>query len=352
MAPRSTIMLDDLDRAIEAHPPVDDRPATADVVQQIPLALLVPSSRNPRVNFGAMNELADSLARHGLLQPILARRAGDRYEIIGGHRRAAAAAMLDWPTIGAIVRDVPPDDAYIQTLVENLQRANLSPKEEAAGYETLLRERGWSTHQVAEAVARSQSSVSRRLRVFEDPVLAPHVLANRVPVSVAEETLTLGPADRASVIEQAAEQDWTRADVRRAVRNIMEPTVTPHLPRGFQAALELVLQGVRDAQPGELTDRHIKLLQQLLLQGKNYEQRVAARARARARGRAMPQITASGAVLLAPDPDAPVPTFEGPYRVVPTHDRNTWYVLDRHDREVGDYDDEGAARAHLAALST
>ena len=101
---------------------------------------------------------------------MVVRRRGDGYELIAGHRRFQAAKVLGWTEIAAVVRDETDDQAYILTLVENLQREDLTPREEAAALEVLVRERGWTTRQVGEAIKRSHMYVSRRLRVFDDNI--------------------------------------------------------------------------------------------------------------------------------------------------------------------------------------
>src|SRR5207248_9368565 len=149
-------------------------------------------------------ELTDSYRAHGILQPVVARRAGATYELVAGHRRLEAAKLLGWTEIAAVVRDETDDQAYILTLVENLQREDLTPKEEAAALEVLMRERGWSTRQVGEAVKRSAMYVSRRLRVFDDPVRAPLVLHDGLAVSTAEELLRAANADIRKQLAAAA----------------------------------------------------------------------------------------------------------------------------------------------------
>src|SRR5207244_8182571 len=127
---------------------------------------------------------------HGRVEPVAVRRSGTGEQLIAGHRRLAHARRLGWPQIAAVVREKTNDqDAYILTLVENLQREDLTPKEEAAALEVLVRERGWSTRQVGEALKRSHMYVSKRLRVFEDDALAAPVLSGSLPVSTAEEFL-------------------------------------------------------------------------------------------------------------------------------------------------------------------
>jgi ParB family transcriptional regulator, chromosome partitioning protein len=140
---------EDLDAAIDARPPVDDR-----LVHSLPTTSIRPSQRNPRQRID-VDELVESLRAYGLLQPIVVRRRGAGYELIAGHRRYEAARRLGWSEIAAVVRDETDEHAYILTLVENLQREDLEPKEEAAALEVLVRERGWSTRQVGEAIKRS-----------------------------------------------------------------------------------------------------------------------------------------------------------------------------------------------------
>jgi ParB/RepB/Spo0J family partition protein len=118
------------------------------IADTLPVAAIRPSPRNPRQRVSAVAELADSLREHGLLQPVVVRPRGAAYELIAGHRRLEAAKMLGWTEIAAVVRDETDDQAYILTLVENLQREDLTPKEEAAALEVLVRERSWSTRQL------------------------------------------------------------------------------------------------------------------------------------------------------------------------------------------------------------
>ena len=100
------------------------------LTQSLPLASIQPSARNPRMHIDNIAELADSLRAHGLLQPVVVRRRGrDGYELIAGHRRVQAAKLIGWPEIAAVIRDENDDQAYILTLVENLQREDLSPSQ-------------------------------------------------------------------------------------------------------------------------------------------------------------------------------------------------------------------------------
>jgi ParB family chromosome partitioning protein len=209
-------------RATAVVPPVDDR-----IVHMLPIASIQPSPHNPRRQMDNIDELAQSLRTHGLLQPIVVRRRGGGYELIVGHRRYEAAKLLGWTEIVASVRDETPKQAYVLALVENLQREDLSLKDVAAALEVLVREVG-STHKVAERIKKSAMYVSRRLRVFDDPVLAPLVLRNELPVSTAEELLRESDSDsRRELAEQAVDEQWSQGDARRAVQASRNVTLQP-----------------------------------------------------------------------------------------------------------------------------
>jgi ParB family chromosome partitioning protein len=195
----------------------EEHPQALDI-QRIPLADIDASGNNPRRRLTDMDDLTDSIQAHGLLQPVVVRKTGDRYTLIAGHRRLEALRRLGWDMVPVVVRAADVDQAYVLTLVENLQRSDLLPTEQAAALETLVRERGWTTRQVAAAIKRSQAYVSKRLRVFDDPLLAPAVLANQLSVSAAEELLTLKEARRYELLSQAIEQHWDRQQVRTAAR--------------------------------------------------------------------------------------------------------------------------------------
>ncbi len=162
-----------------------------------------------------------------------------------------------------MVRDMTEDQAYILTLVENLQREDLTADEEAEALGVLVRERKWSVRKVAEAIKRDHLYVSRRLRVFEDPVLRQPVLEQRMPVSTAEVLLRVQPEQRAQLVQEAIANGWGQMDVRRALRDrraeASSPThqwgVTPHSDRSIYllkllTEVRVVLEaGVADLSP-------------------------------------------------------------------------------------------------------
>src|SRR5512133_1613190 len=138
--------------------------------RDINLALIDPDPRQPRHHYdeNALQELAASMQANGLMQAITLRPVGDRYVIVGGHRRVRAALALGWKTIRAEVQDISADDAMWLALVENLQREDLSPTEEAHGYEALLA-CGVTQQALGQRIGKSQSHIATMLRYLRLP---------------------------------------------------------------------------------------------------------------------------------------------------------------------------------------
>ena len=144
-----------------------------EALQQIPLDHLDHNPYQTRtVSFdpAALNELAASIEAMGILQPIVVRpTSGGRYQVIAGERRCEAARMLHHQTIPAVVRPVSNQQAMEMTIVENLQRLDLTPMEEARGYERLSREFGLTQEQMAQRTGKERSSVANFLRLLKLP---------------------------------------------------------------------------------------------------------------------------------------------------------------------------------------
>lgn len=157
--------------------------------REIPLAEIRPNRFQPRREFKPeeLAELQASIKSTGLLQPITVRPAGtDRFELIAGERRLRAVTALGWTKIPAVVKDIDDRTALTLALVENLQRADLNPLEEAEGYQRLLDEFAMTQQQVADMVGKDRSTVANILRILALPA--------SVRRMVAEAQLTLGHA--------------------------------------------------------------------------------------------------------------------------------------------------------------
>ena len=238
-------------------------------ITSVPIDAIREDPRNPRQRLRGVEELAESMRDYGLLQAVLVRPIENGYALIAGHRRLAAARLLGWSEIPAAVRGVrSDDDAFLLTLTENLQRDDLTPREESRALEILVRERGWSTRQIASAVKRSPAFISKRLRVFEDDVLAPLVLRGSLAVSVAEEVLPLPAAERSRLARQAAAEGWDRSAMRAAIQQRATGVGRPRGPgRAGLTRLVRDLRAVLDATPyWELNDSQRGQLRKLFLE--------------------------------------------------------------------------------------
>jgi ParB family chromosome partitioning protein len=223
------------------------------------------SPRNPRRSLDDIDELADSIRAYGLLQPVVVRKKGKKYELVAGHRRLAALRAIDWSEVPAVVREESAERAYVLTLIENLQRDDLTPRDEADALAELVRFRNWSTHQVADAIKRSQAYVSKRIRVFDDPLLRPAVLDNRLSVSAAEELLSLNAERRPAVLEQALANGWDQAMVRAAVRNELGVASRPRRNPKLRTIVENLRKLLRDVRAADLAEVDRSALRRLFM---------------------------------------------------------------------------------------
>ena len=145
--------------------------APAGGVREIEIGRIRPNPEQPRMQFGeeSIDELADSIAERGVLQPILLRPHGDGFEIVAGERRWRAAQRARLHTIPAIVREIDDATAAEIALIENIQREDLNAIEEAEGYRQLIERHGHSQDDVAELVHKSRSHVANLLRLLDLP---------------------------------------------------------------------------------------------------------------------------------------------------------------------------------------
>lgn len=158
------------------------------MVGEVLLAQVYPNPNQPRTNFKPeeIEELANSIKRHGLLQPILVRKTGDGYEIIAGERRWQACRSLGMETIPVRFWLADDTEAFEAALVENIQRSDLNPIEEAYGYKRLMERKGMTQSEVAQTVSKGRSTIANALRLLDLPEEAQQLLF--------EEKITAGHA--------------------------------------------------------------------------------------------------------------------------------------------------------------
>ena len=174
---------------IPAPQPATAAPGGELPYREIPIAAIRPNRYQPRREFNPeeLAELQASIKSTGLLQPITVRPAGsEKFELIAGERRLRAVTALGWEKVPAVVKDIDDRTALTLALVENLQRADLNPLEEAEGYQRLVDEFGMTQQQVADIVGKERSTVANILRILALPA--------SVRRMVADSKLTLGHA--------------------------------------------------------------------------------------------------------------------------------------------------------------
>lgn len=139
---------------------------------------IVRNPNQPRKTFDEdkLAELADSIRQNGVLQPILVRRKGQKYEIVAGERRYQASKLAGLKEIPAVVRQIDDDKVFQLALIENLQRSDLSPIEEAKGYKQLLTSRSLTQEELAKILSKSRSAIANTLRLMDLPVEVQHMM--------------------------------------------------------------------------------------------------------------------------------------------------------------------------------
>jgi len=156
------------------------QPASAD--RKVPIAFISPNPRNPRRHFGDADlaDLAQSIREHGVVQPVVVRpgKEKDHYEIIAGERRWRAAQRAGLTDLPVIVRDVNDRTALELAIIENVQRADLNPVEEALGYQQLVDEHSYTQADLAQVIGKSRSHVANTLRLLKLPDVIRDMLVN------------------------------------------------------------------------------------------------------------------------------------------------------------------------------
>ena len=201
----------------------------------LPVTALQPGRYQPRTRMDqdSLNELAASIRTQGLMQPILVRPvAAGRYEIVAGERRWRAAQLAGIHEVPALVRDIPDEAALAMSLVENIQREDLNPLEEAAGLQRLVDEFGMSHQQAADAVGRSRSAASNLLRLLHlaKPVQE-CLFAGELDMGHARALLPLSKADQARLAVQIVHKGLSVRETERMVSRELEPLDHRHVAR-------------------------------------------------------------------------------------------------------------------------
>lgn len=197
--------------------------------------MVEPNPNQPRKRFNEdkLQELADSIKVHGIIQPLVVQKDNDRYLIIAGERRWRAARLAGVKEVPVVIRDFTEQELYEVALIENIQRQDLDPIEEANAYSNLIREHHLTQDEVAERVSKSRVAITNSLRLLK--------LDQRVQQMVIDELLTSGHARALITIENPDEQynlanrifdeKLSVRETEKLVKKILHPkTVTPEEP--------------------------------------------------------------------------------------------------------------------------
>jgi ParB family chromosome partitioning protein len=212
-----------------AHAPVLEATA-GDVLRSLPVDALAPGKYQPRktMDDAKLAELAESIRAQGVIQPIVVRDLGrqqkvgtPRYEIIAGERRWRATRLAGLAEIPAVVREVDDRTVVAMALIENIQREDLNPLEEATALQRLIDEFDLTHAQAAEAVGRSRAAVSNLLRLLElPPEIRALVETRALEMGHARALLTLAPQAAIALARQAADNGWSVREVEHRVQQL------------------------------------------------------------------------------------------------------------------------------------
>jgi len=197
--------------------------------RRAPVENLKPNPRNPRRSYTEteLTELADSIRERGIIQPIVVRSArdsDDMYEIIAGERRWRASQIAGLTSVPVLIREIPDDAALAMSLIENIQRENLNPLEEAAGLQRLIDEFGMTHQQAADAVGRSRPAATNLLRLLQLAKPAQDMLmAGDIEMGHARALLALAKAEQGRVAAMVVEKGYSVRETERMVAHELNP---------------------------------------------------------------------------------------------------------------------------------
>ena len=235
-----------LGRGLNALLSAGPEPRTTEELREVDIDLIQPGKEQPRTRFSEerLEELAQSIRNNGVIQPILVRARGEGFELVAGERRWLAARRAGLKRIPAIVREIPDDRVLELALVENIQRQELNPIEEANAYMRLISTLGVRQEELAQRVGKDRSSVANYLRLLKLP--------SDLQILVEEEKLSMGHARCLLGLEGADLQ-------RRLARRIIEKRMSVReVERAIQQTRKEKKPAVRSATQAGTVDPNLK----------------------------------------------------------------------------------------------
>ena len=219
--------------------------------ESLPVASLQPGKYQPRTRMdpGSLEELAASIKAQGLIQPISVRPiAAGRFEIIAGERRWRAAQIAGLAEVPVLIRDIPDDAVLAMSLIENIQREDLNPLEEAAGLQRLIDEFGMTHQQAADAVGRSRSAATNLLRLLHLAKPAQDMLmAGDIEMGHARALLALPKSEQGRVASIVVDKGWSVRETERAVARELNPRSERSMGKSPNRDLERLEEELADS---------------------------------------------------------------------------------------------------------
>jgi ParB family chromosome partitioning protein len=201
--------------------PVGEPQRTVSADRTMPIEFVSRSAKNPRRYFDEteLQDLASSIRQHGIVQPVVVRTVSDnRFEIIAGERRWRAAQLAGFTDIPVIIRDVDDRTALELAIVENVQRSDLNPLEEALGYEQLIAEHGYTQNDLGEIIGKSRSHVANSLRLLKLPDPVRDMLADG-SLSAGHARALVSTSDPINLAKAVVQKGMSVRDAERLAQN-------------------------------------------------------------------------------------------------------------------------------------
>ncbi|HZV97882.1 MAG TPA: ParB/RepB/Spo0J family partition protein [Methylophilaceae bacterium] len=231
----------------------------ADSLRMLKVEQLQPGKYQPRTQMDAesLSNLADSIKAQGIMQPILTRQvAAERFEIIAGERRWRAAQLAGLHEVPVMVRVIPDESALAMALIENIQRENLNPLEEAVGIKRLIDEFSMTHQAASEAVGRSRTAVTNLLRLLNLAMPVQDMLMHgKIDMGHARALLSVDGAQQILLAEQISNKKLSVREAERLVNQILHPPKKPVRPKPNRDLLRLQ-ESVADRIGAKVSIKH------------------------------------------------------------------------------------------------
>jgi len=197
-----------------------------DEIKEVDIDKIKPNEKQPRKVFDkdSLNSLAESIKKHGVIQPIIVRKVGEEYQIVAGERRWRAAKIAGLKVIPAIIRDFDERELLQIALIENLQREDLNPIEEAEAYKTLIEEYKLTQDEVAKIVGKSRPAITNSLRLLNlDPSVREMVASGVLSPGHAKVLLSVENRElQRKIAEKIVKEDINVRDTEKLIKNLSE----------------------------------------------------------------------------------------------------------------------------------